>query len=68
VRQLDAGDGRDPAVMAQALRVLPAQDRPSDAFLPGLLDGLDRIEAMTLPWLEVARRRARAACVGVAAE
>jgi predicted glycosyltransferase len=68
VSQLDASNGRDPAVMAQALRVLPAQNKPSDAFLPGLLDGLDRIEAMTLPWLEAARRRARAASVGVAAE
>jgi predicted glycosyltransferase len=68
MRQLDDSTGRDPAVMAQALRLLPAQAKPSDAFLPGLLDGLDKIEEMTAPWLEAARRRARAAAIGIAAE
>jgi predicted glycosyltransferase len=68
MHQLDDSAGRDPAVMAQALRLLPAQAKPSDAFLPGLLDGLDKIEEMTAPWLEAARRRARAAAIGIAAE
>ena len=32
------------------------QPKPSEAIVPGLLDGLDRIEAITKPWLEAARR------------
>ncbi|WP_375461813.1 glycosyltransferase family protein [uncultured Enterovirga sp.] len=37
-------DGRrDPAAMAEALRRLPSQPRPSEVVVPGLLDGLDVI-------------------------
>ena len=37
----------DPAGrMAEALRALPAQSRPSDAYMPGILDGLARIDAL----------------------
>ena len=32
--------------MAEALRALPAQPRPADAYVPGLLDGLDNIDAL----------------------
>ena len=37
----------DPAGrMAEALRALSAQSRPSDAYMPGLLDGLEKIDAL----------------------
>ena len=32
--------------MAEALRSLPDQSRPSDAYMPGLLDGLENIDAL----------------------
>jgi predicted glycosyltransferase len=35
----------DPATMAQALRRLPQQPRPSRVTIPGLLDGLEMIQA-----------------------
>ncbi len=34
---------RDPGVMAQAIRNLRTQPPPSEALIPGLLDGLDRV-------------------------
>jgi predicted glycosyltransferase len=34
---------RDPLRMAEALRALPQQSRPSEVTIPGLLDGLDVI-------------------------
>lgn len=44
VRMLcDSGGERDPRRMAQALRDLPAQPRPSEVVVPGLLDGFDVI-------------------------
>jgi predicted glycosyltransferase len=44
VRMLSEEEGmRDPARMAEALRALPAQPRPSEVTIPGLLDGLDVI-------------------------
>ena len=52
VRMLSDMDGRDPARMAQALHALPTQQRPSDAVIPGLLDGLDRTHDLTEMWLE----------------
>lgn len=37
----------DPARrMAEALRALPDQSRPSDAYMPGLLDGLENIDSL----------------------
>ena len=37
----------DPARrMAEALRALSAQSRPSEAYMPGLLDGLERIDSL----------------------
>lgn len=38
--------GRDPHVMATALRQLPQQNRPSDVVMPGLLDGLDNLNRL----------------------
>lgn len=52
VRMLSDVDGREPARMADALHALPEQKRPSEAVIPGLLDGLDRIHELTEMWLE----------------
>ncbi|MGJ4858604.1 glycosyltransferase family protein [Labrys sp. La1] len=49
---LNPGARRDPLEMAQAIRNLPDQPLPSKAFLPHLLDGLDRIEQLATPWFE----------------
>jgi predicted glycosyltransferase len=49
---LDPGAARDALVMAMAIRELADQPLPSRAFLPHLLDGLDRIEHLTTPWFE----------------
>jgi predicted glycosyltransferase len=73
VHQLDGldspGGWHDPAEMAQAIRGLQDQRKPSEAFVPGLLDGLSRIQAMTKPWLDAARRSQQLPpSVGVAAE
>jgi predicted glycosyltransferase len=51
VRHLDGahiepGASRDPMIMARAIRALPNQPLPSKAFLPHLLDGLPRIDAL----------------------
>lgn len=65
---LDAPDkAHDPMDMARAIHALQAQPKPSEAIIPGLLDGLDRIQAITKPWLEAARRSGDGR-VGVAAE
>ncbi|HZH10949.1 MAG TPA: hypothetical protein VEZ24_11340, partial [Microvirga sp.] len=45
VRMLsDYTEPRTPERMAQALRALSAQPRPSQVTIPGLLDGLDRVQ------------------------
>ena len=49
---LNPGARRDPLEMAQAIRNLPNQPLPSKAFLPHLLEGLDRIEQLATPWFE----------------
>jgi len=51
VRMLSDADGRQPQRMVDALRALPTQRRPSDAVVPGLLDGLNRIHELTELWL-----------------
>ena len=38
--------GRDPAMMAIALRQLPQQNRPMEITLPGLLDGLSNVNRL----------------------
>lgn len=48
---LNPGAVRDPMEMADAIRMLPAQQPPSAAFLPAMLDGLPRIDALTAHWL-----------------
>lgn len=45
VRMLsDYKEPRTPERMAQALRALSSQPRPSEVVIPGLLDGLDRVQ------------------------
>ena len=46
ITMLSADGRRDAQVMAQALRRLPSQSRPSDVLIPGLLDGLDSIHRL----------------------
>jgi predicted glycosyltransferase len=68
---LDAGpeESHNPAEMANAIKALCTQKRPSEAIVPGLLDGLEKIQAITRPWFEAARRGAPlGSLVGVAAE
>jgi predicted glycosyltransferase len=52
VRMLSDVDGRQPERMADAVRALPAQQKPSDAVVPGLLDGLSRIHDLTEQWFD----------------
>ena len=49
---LNPGAKRDAMAMARAIRHLPEQPLPSKAFLPHLLEGLDRIEQLTTPWFD----------------
>jgi len=52
------GGKRDPAVMADALRILPRYPRPSAALAPGALAGLSTICDQIEPHIPRARRRA----------
>jgi predicted glycosyltransferase len=51
------GGPRDPGIMAEALKALMQQPKPSDAFVPGLLGGFDRVNQLVAPWLDGPRRR-----------
>ena len=62
----DREAARSPARMAQALRGLAQQPRPSEVTIPGLLDGLDRIRERFSAAL--ARTRAGPISVNQAAE
>jgi predicted glycosyltransferase len=53
IEMLDPEKGRDPLVMATALRQLPQQGLPSQVVVPGLLDGLGNV------WRLVAKQLAR---------
>jgi len=61
VRMLDIDSGNDPAVMAAALRALPAQDKPSAHGAASMLRGLDTIGRLAARYLPARRRRVRAA-------
>lgn len=52
---------RDPLVMARALTALADQKRPSQAAMPGLLDGLARISSHLAPHIEPSAKTASAA-------
>ena len=46
VRMLEQDGGRPPEAMAEALRALPHQPKPSDQVITGLLDGLDTLDSL----------------------
>ena len=52
VRMLSDEHGRDPGAMAEALRGVATQRRPSDVVVPGLLEGLDNLHRLVDLWLE----------------
>lgn len=56
VRMLTPEGGRDPALMAAALRQLPDQPKPSASLMPGLLDGLSVINSMADGWFSMPRQ------------
>ena len=64
MRMLDIDSGKDPAVMAAALRGLASQPRPSARGAGAMLKGLERIDRLAARHLPVRRRRARAAALG----
>ena len=51
LRMLDDEHGRDRNAMADALRGLVSQPRPSEVVVPGLLEGLDNIHRLLDHWL-----------------
>jgi len=51
IRMLSADDDCDPQVMVDAIKRLPTQPRPSEAVVPGLLEGLDNISRLVSRWL-----------------
>jgi predicted glycosyltransferase len=53
IEMLDGDRGRDPRIMATALRQLPQQGLPSEVIVPGLLDGLGNV------WRLVSKHLAR---------
>ena len=55
---LSEQEGRDPRVMATALRLLPRQPRPSAVRILGLLDGMPAVNRLARKWLD----RGRAGC------
>ena len=63
VAMLSEEQGRDPRLMATALRRLPTQPPPSTAVIPGLLDGMPNIDRLARKWLD----RGRAGRVAVRA-
>ena len=60
---LSEEQGRDPRVMAAALRRLPTQPPPSTVVIPGLLDGMPNVNRLAKKWLD----RGRAGRVAVRA-
>ncbi len=59
VRMLSGDGKRQPGEMAEALRAMPSQPRPSDVVVPGLLDGLDRVHNLVEGWLSLGRAPSR---------
>ena len=55
VRMLANNGRRDPRRMVRALRDLTTQPKPSEVDLPGLLDGLDKVNSLVAPWLRSRR-------------
>ncbi len=51
VAMLTEDQGRDPKIMAAALRHLPHQPRPSSVVIDGLLDGMPNVNRFAEKWL-----------------
>ncbi len=51
VAMLSEEEGRDPRVMAAALRRLTRQPVPSSVIIPGLLDGMQNVNRLAGKWL-----------------
>ena len=58
---LSEQEGRDPRVMAAALRRLPQQPLPSAVLIPGLLDGMPVVNQRARTLLDQGRARCFAA-------
>ena len=52
---LSEEEGRDPSVMATALRQLTGQALPSTAVIPGLLEGMPNVNRLARKWLDKGR-------------
>ena len=67
VTMLAGDNGRDPKIMATALRRLTRQSCPSSAVIPGLLDGMLNVNRLAGRWLGRGRvgRLAAGARIGV---
>jgi predicted glycosyltransferase len=52
IRMLEDDGNYDPAVMADALRQMPRQGKPSDVVVPGLLEGLVNVGRLIEPFLD----------------
>ena len=52
---LSEQEGRDPRVMAAALRRLTEQPPPSAVVIPGLLDGMPNVNRLVRKWLDEGR-------------
>lgn len=63
-RTLDIDAAGDPAVMARALRALPAQSPPSMSGAAGMLRGLETIARLASPHLPARQRRQRDVALG----
>jgi predicted glycosyltransferase len=55
VAMLSEEEGRDPRVMARALRRLSGQPAPSTVVIPGLLDGMPNVNRLAKRWLDRGR-------------
>jgi predicted glycosyltransferase len=55
VAMLPEEEGRDPQIMAAALRRLVRQPPPSDVVIPGLLDGMGMVNRLAQKWLDRGR-------------
>jgi predicted glycosyltransferase len=56
VRMLEVDEFLDPARMADVLKALVRQNRPSAVVVPGLLEGLDNIRRLVSLWTVGSRR------------
>ena len=51
VKMLEDNGKLDPLLMAQALKEMPKQKKPSEIIVPGLLEGLENVNRLVEPWI-----------------